>query len=140
MSELTNWFVATLVATCECIRLVRTSTPAFAETGFLEYSPPFRLNLRGRTKLIGWELRMCSTVTVRFPVALTMANVRYLLATSTFTPLYGRLCNVLGRRNANQTAVYFAALGTAACGFSGNMESLIAARFVSADEETLRSA
>ena len=63
------------------------------------------------------------------------SDFRYLLATSTFTPLYGRLCNVLGRRNANQMAVYFAALGTAACGFSGNMEALIAARFVSNDEE-----
>ncbi|GBE82864.1 hypothetical protein SCP_0412510 [Sparassis crispa] len=54
----------------------------------------------------------------------------YLLATCTFTPLYGRLCNVLGRRGANQTAVFFAALGTAACGISGDMEVLIAARFV----------
>ncbi|KIP03380.1 hypothetical protein PHLGIDRAFT_121639 [Phlebiopsis gigantea 11061_1 CR5-6] len=54
----------------------------------------------------------------------------YLLATCTFTPLYGRLCNVMGRRGANQTAVIFAALGTAACGFSQNMEMLIAARFL----------
>ncbi|OBZ75247.1 Multidrug resistance protein fnx1, partial [Grifola frondosa] len=50
--------------------------------------------------------------------------------TCTFTPLYGRLCNVLGRRGANQLAVLFAALGTAACGFSPNMEMLIAARFL----------
>ncbi|KAH8100375.1 MFS general substrate transporter [Cristinia sonorae] len=55
----------------------------------------------------------------------------YLLATATFTPLYGRLCNVMGRRGANQMAVVFAALGTAACGFSGSMEMLIAARFLS---------
>jgi len=54
----------------------------------------------------------------------------YLLATSVFTPLYGRLCNVMGRRGANQTAIVFAALGTAACGFSTNMEMLIAARFL----------
>lgn len=54
----------------------------------------------------------------------------YLLATCTFTPLYGRLCNVMGRRGANQTAVFFAALGTLACGLSPNMEVLIAARFV----------
>ncbi|CAL1703142.1 unnamed protein product [Somion occarium] len=54
----------------------------------------------------------------------------YLLATCTFTPLYGRLCNVMGRRGANQTAVFFAALGTAACGFSTSMETLIAARFL----------
>lgn len=54
----------------------------------------------------------------------------YLLATCTFTPLYGRLCNVMGRRGANQIAVFFAALGTVACGLSGNMETLIAARFL----------
>ncbi|CDO71943.1 hypothetical protein BN946_scf184940.g90 [Trametes cinnabarina] len=53
----------------------------------------------------------------------------YLLATCTFTPLYGRLSNVLGRRGANQVAVFFAGLGTVACGFSPNMEMLIAARF-----------
>ena len=57
-------------------------------------------------------------------------GARYLLATCTFTPLYGRLCNVMGRRAANQIAVAFAAVGTAACGLSSNMEMLIAARFV----------
>ncbi|KAJ7061516.1 MFS general substrate transporter [Mycena amicta] len=54
----------------------------------------------------------------------------YLLATCTFTPLYGRLCNVMGRRAANQTAIFFAAAGTIGCGLSRNMESLIAARFL----------
>ncbi|KAI0713744.1 MFS general substrate transporter [Earliella scabrosa] len=54
----------------------------------------------------------------------------YLLATCTFTPLYGRLSNVLGRRGANQVAVVLAGLGTVACGFASNMESLIAARFL----------
>ncbi|KAF7314933.1 Vacuolar amino acid permease [Mycena indigotica] len=54
----------------------------------------------------------------------------YLLATCTFTPLYGRLCNVMGRRAANHTAIFFAAAGTIGCGFSRNMESLIAARFL----------
>ncbi|EIN07892.1 vacuolar amino acid permease [Punctularia strigosozonata HHB-11173 SS5] len=54
----------------------------------------------------------------------------YLLATCTFTPLYGRLCNVLGRRGANQCAVIFAGLGTLACGLSRNMETLILARFL----------
>jgi MFS family permease len=38
---------------------------------------------------------------------------------------------VMGRRGANQTAVFFAALGTALCGFSTSMEMLIVARFVS---------
>ncbi|KAJ6567026.1 MFS general substrate transporter [Mycena capillaripes] len=54
----------------------------------------------------------------------------YLLATCTFTPLYGRLCNVLGRRGANHTALIFAATGTIGCGLSRNMESLILARFI----------
>ncbi|KAG0696122.1 major facilitator superfamily domain-containing protein [Suillus ampliporus] len=55
----------------------------------------------------------------------------YLLATCTFTPLYGRLCNIMGRRGANQLAVSIAALGTLFCGFSTNMEMLVAARFLS---------
>ncbi|QRV88912.1 major facilitator superfamily transporter [Ceratobasidium sp. AG-Ba] len=55
----------------------------------------------------------------------------FLLATCTFTPLYGRLCNVLGRRGANQMAVMFAAVGTLACGLSNSLEMLIAARFLS---------
>ncbi|KAH7911105.1 major facilitator superfamily domain-containing protein [Hygrophoropsis aurantiaca] len=54
----------------------------------------------------------------------------YLLAACTFTPLYGRLCNVMGRRGANQLAVVIAATGTLACGFSTNMKMLIAARFL----------
>ncbi|KAI6027188.1 vacuolar amino acid permease [Pisolithus marmoratus] len=55
----------------------------------------------------------------------------YLLAVCTFTPLYGRLCDVMGRRGANQLAVFAACLGTVACGLSGNMEVLVAARFLS---------
>ncbi|KZP06007.1 MFS general substrate transporter [Athelia psychrophila] len=54
----------------------------------------------------------------------------YLLALCTFTPLYGRLCNVMGRRDANQTAVFLAGLGTLCCGLSTNMYMLIAARFL----------
>ncbi|TFK24624.1 MFS general substrate transporter [Coprinopsis marcescibilis] len=55
----------------------------------------------------------------------------YLLATCTFTPLYGRLSNVLGRRGANHTALLFAGLGVLLCGLSKNMETLILARFLS---------
>lgn len=54
----------------------------------------------------------------------------YLLATCTFTPLYGRLSNVLGRRGANQTALLFCGLGVLMCGLSTNMYMLIAARFL----------
>lgn len=55
---------------------------------------------------------------------------RYLLATCTFTPLYGRLCNVLGRKGANQVAMLFAGVGVLMCGLSTSMEMLIIARFV----------
>ncbi|KAJ7612163.1 major facilitator superfamily domain-containing protein [Roridomyces roridus] len=54
----------------------------------------------------------------------------YLLATCTFTPLYGRLCNAMGRKGANNTAMLFAALGTVVCGLSGDMNTLILARFI----------
>ncbi|KAG0701570.1 major facilitator superfamily domain-containing protein, partial [Suillus ampliporus] len=55
----------------------------------------------------------------------------YLLATCTFTPLYARLCNIMGRRGASQLAISIAALGTLCCGLSTNMEMLVAARFLS---------
>ncbi|KAG1854788.1 major facilitator superfamily domain-containing protein [Suillus subalutaceus] len=55
----------------------------------------------------------------------------YLLAVCTFTPLYGRLCNIMGRRGANQLAVCITALGTLWCGFSTSMWMLVAARFLS---------
>ncbi|THV06874.1 vacuolar amino acid permease [Dendrothele bispora CBS 962.96] len=54
----------------------------------------------------------------------------YLLATCTFTPLYGRLSNVMGRKGAALTAVSFAGLGTLACGLSNSMELLIFSRFI----------
>ncbi|KAJ7221451.1 vacuolar amino acid permease [Mycena pura] len=54
----------------------------------------------------------------------------YLLATCTFTPLYGRLCNAMGRKGANHLAISLAVAGTIGCGLSRNMETLIAARFV----------
>jgi len=54
----------------------------------------------------------------------------FLLAASTFTPLYGRLCTVLGRRGAQQVALTFTSLGILMSGLAWNMESLIAARFI----------
>jgi MFS family permease len=54
----------------------------------------------------------------------------YLLSTCTFTPLYGRLCTILGRRAACQTALLATALGTLLCGISGGMVELTVARFI----------
>lgn len=76
-----------------------------------------------------WLGTSCVSLLVIFGIYLT--RLRYLLATCTFTPLYGRLSNVMGRRGANQTAVFFAGIGTLCCGLSTSLEMLIAARFVS---------
>ncbi|KAJ7612093.1 vacuolar amino acid permease [Roridomyces roridus] len=54
----------------------------------------------------------------------------YLLAGCTFTPLYGRLCNVMGRKGANRMAITFAAIGAVGCGLSQDMNTLILARFI----------
>ncbi|PVG01894.1 hypothetical protein CPB86DRAFT_698295 [Serendipita vermifera] len=54
----------------------------------------------------------------------------FLLATCTFTPLYGRLCTAMGRKGAQHVALVFAGLGTLACGLAPNINFLIAARFV----------
>lgn len=54
----------------------------------------------------------------------------FLLATCTFTPLYGRLCTVVGRRGAQQVALMFAATGTLLCGLAPSMNMLIASRFL----------
>ncbi|KAF8801910.1 MFS general substrate transporter [Phlegmacium glaucopus] len=55
----------------------------------------------------------------------------YLLATCTFTPLYGRLSDVMGRSGANRSAVLFATIGIIACGLSNSMQMLIISRFIS---------
>ncbi|KAF7314937.1 Vacuolar amino acid permease [Mycena indigotica] len=52
------------------------------------------------------------------------------LASCTFTPLYGRLCNVLGRRRAYQLAIVLTGAGAVGCGLAQSMEGLIAARFI----------
>lgn len=54
----------------------------------------------------------------------------YLLAHAAFTPMYGRLSNVMGRRGANQLALGLLFLGTIGCGTAQSMEALVAARFV----------
>ena len=98
----------------------------------LQCSQAYLLNFKSRTRPAGSVLRMSSGLVLKGVWSHELIwDTRYLLATATFTPLYGRLCNVMGRRGANQLAVVFAALGTAACGFSTSMEMLIAARFVS---------
>ncbi|KAF7331947.1 Multidrug resistance protein fnx1 [Mycena kentingensis (nom. inval.)] len=54
----------------------------------------------------------------------------YLLSLCCFTPLYGRLADVLGRKGAMLLALFFFSSGTIACGFVPSMSSLIAARAI----------
>lgn len=54
----------------------------------------------------------------------------FLLANITFTPLYGRLCDIVGRRAANASAIFLFTLGTALCALAPSMKWLIAARFI----------
>ncbi|KAK4699772.1 hypothetical protein P7C70_g6482, partial [Phenoliferia sp. Uapishka_3] len=54
----------------------------------------------------------------------------FLLANITFTPLFGRLCDILGRRAANGLAIALFTAGTALCAVAPGMKSLILARFI----------
>ncbi|KAG8862082.1 hypothetical protein FRB96_002112 [Tulasnella sp. 330] len=54
----------------------------------------------------------------------------YLLATCTFTPLYGRLSDAAGRRGAFQIALVSCGVGTICCGLSTSLEVLIFSRFI----------
>ncbi|GAA5995861.1 uncharacterized protein JCM10292_004793 [Rhodotorula paludigena] len=54
----------------------------------------------------------------------------FLLSNLTFTPLYGRLCDILGRRIANASAIFLFTLGTFLCAIAPSMNFLIMARFI----------
>jgi hypothetical protein len=79
----------------------------------------------------GWLGTSCVVCLSALYTLLIWRNcTRYLLSACTFTPLYGRLCNVLGRKGASQVALLFACLGVLMSGLSNSMEMLIASRFV----------
>jgi len=54
----------------------------------------------------------------------------YLLSVCCFTPLYGRLADILGRKGAMLLALSLFGSGTILCGFAPSMGALIAARAV----------
>ncbi|KAI0036084.1 MFS general substrate transporter [Vararia minispora EC-137] len=54
----------------------------------------------------------------------------YLLSVCCFTPLYGRLSDVLGRRGAMLLGLAFFGIGTVLCGLAPSMNVLIAARAI----------
>ncbi|KAJ1306850.1 hypothetical protein OPQ81_007835 [Rhizoctonia solani] len=127
--------------------LALAGSPVQAKDGSKRQLQPFELNRRQRAGILAgiWVAMFLASVNTTMVATLISSisseyhrsnqaswlGTSFLLATCTFTPLYGRLCNVLGRRGANQTAVIFAAVGTLACGLSNSLEMLIAARFLS---------
>ena len=54
----------------------------------------------------------------------------YLLSVCCFTPIYGRLADILGRKYCMLTALSFFTFGTCLCGISTSMHMLIAARAI----------
>ncbi|KAG6837944.1 hypothetical protein H0H93_008338 [Arthromyces matolae] len=54
----------------------------------------------------------------------------YLLSVCCFTPLYGRMADILGRKGAMLVALSLFGSGTICCGFAPSMQALIAARAV----------
>ncbi|KDQ16462.1 hypothetical protein BOTBODRAFT_249453 [Botryobasidium botryosum FD-172 SS1] len=54
----------------------------------------------------------------------------YLLSVCCFTPLYGRLSDILGRKGAMLLALSLFTIGTVLCGVSPSMETLIVARAI----------
>ncbi|KAL7410721.1 MFS general substrate transporter [Mrakia frigida] len=54
----------------------------------------------------------------------------YLLSVCCFTPLYGRLCNIIGRRASSLLAVGVFTIGTIGCAFAPTMNTLILARAI----------
>ncbi|GAA5982820.1 hypothetical protein JCM5350_002999 [Sporobolomyces pararoseus] len=59
-----------------------------------------------------------------------LLGTSYLLSTATFTPLYGRLADIVGRRGALLGALFLFTLGTALCGLAPSMEVLLVARLI----------
>lgn len=54
----------------------------------------------------------------------------YLLSLAAFTPLYGRVSDVVGRRAALLFASSFFFVGTLGCGLAGSLQWFVAARMV----------
>ncbi|GAA6022956.1 hypothetical protein JCM11491_005482 [Sporobolomyces phaffii] len=59
-----------------------------------------------------------------------LLGTSYLLSTATFTPLYGRLADIVGRRGALLGALCLFTAGTALCGFAPSMEMLLVGRLI----------
>ncbi|OCF78234.1 hypothetical protein I204_00171 [Kwoniella mangroviensis CBS 8886] len=65
-----------------------------------------------------------------FLSALDPTGTAYLWSSVTFTPLYGRLSDLIGRRAAYVQAVFIRTLGTLGCGVAPTFSFLITSRFI----------
>ncbi|TXT04389.1 hypothetical protein VHUM_04156 [Vanrija humicola] len=54
----------------------------------------------------------------------------YLLSVCCFTPIYGRLCNIIGRQASMLVSLFFFSLGNIMCAVAPSMQFLIAARAI----------
>ncbi|BEJ10924.1 hypothetical protein CspHIS471_0103460 [Cutaneotrichosporon sp. HIS471] len=54
----------------------------------------------------------------------------YLLSVCCFTPIYGRLCDIIGRQPSMLISLFFFSLGNVLCAVAPNMNFLIAARAI----------
>ncbi|GAA6002939.1 hypothetical protein JCM10207_001909 [Rhodosporidiobolus poonsookiae] len=59
-----------------------------------------------------------------------LLGTSYLLSTATFTPLYGRLSDIIGRRSALLIALTLFTSGTTLCGLAPSMNALLIGRLV----------
>ncbi|BGP16916.1 hypothetical protein JCM10213_007361 [Rhodosporidiobolus nylandii] len=59
-----------------------------------------------------------------------LLGTSYLLSTATFTPLYGRLADIIGRRAALLIALALFTSGTALCGLAPSMTALLVGRLI----------
>jgi MFS family permease len=64
------------------------------------------------------------------PAHTNSQGTAYLWSNVTFTPLYGRLSDLIGRRGAYLQALVLFTLGTILCGCAPNFTTLVFARFV----------
>ncbi|KAI5477491.1 vacuolar amino acid permease [Pseudohyphozyma bogoriensis] len=111
-----------------------------------EESPGQRLSVREKwiillgcqTALFFGSLDQTITATLISPIASSFQashqaswlGTSFLLSNIAFTPLYGRLCDILGRRIANASAIALFTAGTVGCALAPNMKWLIVARRV----------
>jgi len=60
--------------------------------------------------------------------AASWLSTPFLLAATSFQPLFGRLSDYIGRKNPNLVAIFIFLFGTIWCAASPNVESFITAR------------